>query len=109
MLDRKNTYVILDWKRRHPQSADPDHYLIHFRILGACERGTKKIVIAPAELKVLPGACQPPQDSIREIMASSILQRIRAKTACHADGCKVWKGSLQITSARKTPQMAQLR
>ena len=84
---------IAAWKRKHPHAKEPDHYLVHFRVLGLGQRGTSKFIIAPAESKVLPANCKPPQESIAEICQSKLLLRLASGTCCYADGCKSWKGA----------------
>ena len=78
------------WKSKHAGQKMPPHFLVHFRVLGACERQSQRMVLKPAEIKVLPSGACPPQESTREIMNSGILHRVSAKTCCYADGCKAW-------------------
>ena len=97
------------WKRKHPHAADPPHYLVHFRVLGACERGSGRMVIAPASLKVLPATAKPPQESIAEIVSSQILTRIQSGSVCYADGCRAWQGAAKQQVPGKRLKFEQVK
>ena len=90
---RFHTYVILDWKRHYPHAADPDHYLIHFRILGACTCWAEG---CPWRL----------QTSSRKHSWDHGCQHTPTHSSQNSLLCW-WLRSLQTTSARKTPQMAK--
>ena len=97
------------WKRKHPHAADPPQYLVHFRVLDACERGSGRMVIAPASLKVLPATAKPPQESIFEIVSSQILTRIQSGSVCYAFGCRAWQGAAKQQVPGKRLKFEQVK
>ena len=90
---RSRTYASLvrAWQNRFPRKQLPTYFLLHIRILGASQRGTNKVKLAPCKWKLTSPCVKPPQESYDEICSSGILSSIHARTCCYIDGALGWK------------------
>lgn len=90
---RSRTYASLvrAWQQRFPRKQLPNYFLLHIRILGASQRGTNKVKLAPCKWKLTSPCGKPPQESYDEISTSRILASIQARTSCYIDGALGWK------------------
>ena len=92
-LREVETYASLvrAWQQRFPRKQLPNYFLLHIRILGASQRGTNKVKLAPCKWKLTSPCGKPPQESYDEISTSRILASIQARTSCYIDGALGWK------------------
>ncbi|CAE7627147.1 unnamed protein product, partial [Symbiodinium sp. KB8] len=91
-----NAVQALEKKLPKPES----HYRCWVRILGLCERKTRKLILAPIPDKVVTLKAKPPPESKQEIEESGLLQHIRRPAKVYSDGALSWPPVLR---ARNLP------
>ena len=70
--------------------------MLFLRILGMAQKGSRKMVVAPAALTLIAPKGKPPTESIDEIRDSGLLTQLKRGTIVYPDGYQSWK-----TVARK--------
>ena len=90
---RSRTYapLVRAWQNGFPRRQLPTYFLLHIRILGASQRGTNSVKLAPCKWKLTSPWGKHPQESYDEISSSRILSSIQARTSCYIDGALGWK------------------
>ena len=87
---RSFAQLVQNWKVKNPRKRVPPKFLLFLRVLGMTQRGSSKMIVAPAALTLTAPKGKPPTESFDEIRDSGLLSRLSAGTVVYTDGCRSW-------------------
>ena len=90
---KKYQGLVEEWRKRRKHVRLPRHFLLYFRVVGVCKRGSGQFAVRPLPLRLVPAAGKPPVESTAEVVSSGILKCAQSGSTCFTDGAQAYKAA----------------
>ena len=82
--------LVAEWRKMHPSKALPKYFLMPLIVLGAFERGSDKMLLAPGRLKLVAPGGKHGTESLPDVRGANFFERVSPNSVVFPDGAVAW-------------------
>jgi hypothetical protein len=83
-------HLVAEWRKRQPNKKLPKYFLMPLVVLGAFQRGSDKMLLAPGRLKLVAPGGKPGTESLPDVRGANFFERVSPNSVVFPDGAVAW-------------------